>query len=463
LTRDEALVVLQGGEFEPFVGQREDLELEFKGQPYQLDEETGKFELAKDVAALANGTGGVILIGIETERQEDSPLDEAVRVRPLGRRLVDTTRYEAVVGERVYPPIQGLRVEFKPTVGDAERGLVLIDVPPQAETDKLFLVLKALSEGSTAPGWLVGIAVRSVGRVDVRRPAEIHGLITRGFTLTDRLDALTGEVGLIREHLEEGAGVPAPQSPADRLPQLLEERIAELEETIVVDGDVAYLYLAAAPMQSTHVQTLTRQEGIRQLLEKPPFTRYEGWNLVTLDQAQLVGGRRLRLTNGARKHIDLYEDGTFLAFGTLEDFLAWHRRELPDKLNSLALIEFVYNFLLVYDRILGDLDPLPHAVRLAIGLRHAHPAAERQLYLSFGRVDRHDYEADLDVREAPDGAVDRETDVEVADADPHFDLGTATYRLVVQLYNWFGFPDEAVPYTNAERTAVEINEIVRPG
>jgi len=463
VTREQALAILDGGDFEPFVGEREDLELEFKGEPYQVEREAERFELAKDVCALANGAGGVIVIGVRTERREESPLDEATRIRAFRRELVDTARYEALIAERVYPALQGLRVEFKPNSVDGERGLVVVDVPPQAEADKLFLILKPVSDGESTPGWLVGIAVRSVGRVDVRRASDIHGLINRGFTISERVDDLSDEVGLLRERLDGGEVAAAPETPADRLLELLEERIDELEQTLAANNaSGAYLYLVAAPRQPTRVRTLTRQEGVRQLLELPPYTRYEGWNLVTLDHARLVGGRRLSVANGMRKHIDLYDDGTFLMFGTLEDFLAWHRRELPDKLNSLALIELIYNFLLVSDGVLADLEPLPDELRLAIGLRHAQPSVERQIYLSYGRVDRMDYELDYVTRQAPEDSVHRTIDVAVTNADPHFDLGAAGYQLVAQLYNWFGFTDDAVPYTNEEGTAIEIQQITQP-
>lgn len=220
-----------------------------------------------------------------------------------------------------------------------------------------------------------------------------------------------------------------------------------------------FVYLAAAPKAPSRVRTLTRQEGVRQLLEQPPYTRHDGWNLVTLDRARIVGGRRLSLANGTRKHITLDEDGTFLAVGTVPNFLAWHRRDLPNKINTLALIEFTYNFLLVYDRILSDLEPLPEELRLEIGLRHAHEY-DPPLYLAYGRVDRMDYEADFDTRSAPEDAFGHHVDVPVADGEPHFDLGTAAYQLLVRLYNWFDFTDEAVPYTNDERTAIEIARIV---
>jgi hypothetical protein len=95
-------------------------------------------------------------------------------------------------------------------------------------------------------------------------------------------------------------------------------------------------------------------------------------------------------------------------------------------------------------------------------LRRAHPDENRRVYLSYGRVDRLDYEADFDTRQAPEDGVDRTIDIAVNNAEPYFDLGVATFQLVLPLYNWFGFTDEAVPYTNAERTAIEIEQITQP-
>ena len=232
MNRVEALVILNGGDFVPLIGVREDLEVEFKRQPYQLDAEGEKFELAKDICAMANASGGVIVLGVQTERREESPLDEAVRIRALARGLVDEERYIAIAAERIYPRVQGLRVEFRAQANNQDRGLVVIDVPPQAEGDKLFLVQRPISAGTAAPGWLVAVAVRSVGRVDERRVGEIHGLINRGYTISGRLEELIDGVGAIRERLNAGAPAPAAETPAARLPQVIADWLAELERPI---------------------------------------------------------------------------------------------------------------------------------------------------------------------------------------------------------------------------------------
>src|SRR4051794_18017437 len=110
MTRDEVGAVLETGDFRALVGIEENLEVEFKGSPYRLDDEGEKFELAKDASALANANGGVIVIGVRTERHAERFSDVAESVRPVPRELIDETRYVDVLTERVYPRISGLGV-----------------------------------------------------------------------------------------------------------------------------------------------------------------------------------------------------------------------------------------------------------------------------------------------------------------------------------------------------------------
>ena len=58
--------LINSGEFTQMIGQVENDSLECKGQPYQIQHEHAKRELAKDVSSLANRAGGVILIGVRT-------------------------------------------------------------------------------------------------------------------------------------------------------------------------------------------------------------------------------------------------------------------------------------------------------------------------------------------------------------------------------------------------------------
>jgi Putative DNA-binding domain len=228
MTRAEALAILGGGDFDQFVGAPESLEVEFKGEPYRLDQEGQKFELAKDVSALANAAGGVIVIGARTERDDEAAVDVVTDVRPLARGLVNDEQYEGTIADRVYPRLQELHVRFYPSTGDEGRGLVAIDVPSQQEIDRYFLVQRPIAEGDErTPGWLVGIAVRSVGRVEVRRVGEIHTLINRGLSVGRQLADVAEGIADLRERVGQAA-IAAPETPADRLDAVIDARLDEI-------------------------------------------------------------------------------------------------------------------------------------------------------------------------------------------------------------------------------------------
>jgi len=229
MTRAEALAILESGDFEQLIGAAETLEVEFKGEPYRIEErDSQKFELAKDVSALANGAGGVIIIGAQTERDDQVAVDVVTQLRLLPQGLVDEQQYEGIVGDRVYPRLRELHVRFYPSAANGERGLVAIDAPPQEEVDKYFLIQRPLVEDADrTPGWLVGLAVRGIGRVEGRRIGEIHTLINRGLVVGRQLGDVVEGMAELRELIAGGAAAPA-ETPADRLDAVVEARIDEI-------------------------------------------------------------------------------------------------------------------------------------------------------------------------------------------------------------------------------------------
>jgi hypothetical protein len=223
--------------------------------------------------------------------------------------------------------------------------------------------------------------------------------------------------------------------------------------------------LAAAPQDQVHVPTLTRDQGVRQFLEQPPYARYEGWNLVTLERADLRSGPRLHIQNGRRKFIDLVADGTLTAIGTFDGFLGWGRWEFAQrpKVNGLAVVEFTHEFVSFYERLLHEyVEPIPTGVRFSVGVRNAHyehEGDERKLYLSPGPIgDLYDLD-EYNRREAPSPAFTEALDVETSAEEPHLDVGTVSYQLLRRFYNWFGFTDDAVPYTNQAHDSIDFAQI----
>ena len=58
--------ILTRGAFDELTGALENEFFEAKSEPWDLSSERGKFDLAKDVSSLANGRGGLILVGAST-------------------------------------------------------------------------------------------------------------------------------------------------------------------------------------------------------------------------------------------------------------------------------------------------------------------------------------------------------------------------------------------------------------
>lgn len=95
-----AAELVKSGRAELLVGIYESDWLEAKAAPY-LDSTTGEMELAKDVAALANAGGGLILIGLKTKR--DARGDRIKVVNECVLEEVSRRRYRAVIRRRITP------------------------------------------------------------------------------------------------------------------------------------------------------------------------------------------------------------------------------------------------------------------------------------------------------------------------------------------------------------------------
>jgi len=104
MTRDEILAVLEDGAFERLKGSPENLEVEFKREPYRLDQENQKFELAKDVSALANAAGGIIVIGVRTRADDQAAVDVSALLTSLRfRQAPARRRVDRALGSRCVP------------------------------------------------------------------------------------------------------------------------------------------------------------------------------------------------------------------------------------------------------------------------------------------------------------------------------------------------------------------------
>ena len=217
------------------------------------------------------------------------------------------------------------------------------------------------------------------------------------------------------------------------------------------------LHLFAAPTQAAEIESLFRSPEAQQVLENPPVTRQNGFNILTLERAQIVEGERL-VIEAWRKRLELYRDGTFIALGTFSDLLGWPRDGEDfvrnPKVNSLALIEFTYDFFKTYEALLDFVMPLPIRVRCQIGISGAH-SLERPLWMAPYALHTIGYDAPSERREAPADAVTQEIEIEAGRDKPHVLPGQIAYVLVERVYNWFGLQSETIPYASQERREID--------
>ncbi|HET8895356.1 MAG TPA: RNA-binding domain-containing protein [Gaiellaceae bacterium] len=216
----ELLALLDAGDFEAVLGVPETDSIDFKRSPYRIDEQAEAFELAKDVTALANTPGGgVLVVGFQTRAREESGVDTVESVHLFSRASFSRDQWIAKAQQLVFPSIVGLDARFKPSIRDQERGVAVILVPAQADHARYFLVAKEFVSADGAPGWMVGLSVRSADRNRSLAIGEIHALISRSLHLGVDIDEIKV---LLREVHAQGGQAEAPAAPDDAL----EERVA---------------------------------------------------------------------------------------------------------------------------------------------------------------------------------------------------------------------------------------------
>jgi predicted HTH transcriptional regulator len=79
-TPKEVLEKLETGDFDALIGLMESEWLDAKETPYHLDTPKQKLEIAKDVTAMANASGGIIVIGFDCEKQPTTAGEQISKV-----------------------------------------------------------------------------------------------------------------------------------------------------------------------------------------------------------------------------------------------------------------------------------------------------------------------------------------------------------------------------------------------
>ncbi|WP_416956493.1 RNA-binding domain-containing protein [Streptomyces sp. Agncl-13] len=165
--------VLQG-QWDSLLGLPETSWLDVKSSIYALDQPGPRAELCKDVAAMANAQGGLLLIGLRTELVEGREIIS--ELKPVPQRLTDPGRHRKILTEQVRPPVRELHIEWVPCGEDS--GVLVIHIPPQPSSDKPFVVPATDPKGREG----VAVPVRSGDDTSWLKPAELQRLLALGWS-----------------------------------------------------------------------------------------------------------------------------------------------------------------------------------------------------------------------------------------------------------------------------------------
>jgi hypothetical protein len=182
LDRESAAHLIRANHAGALIGQWEGLWLEVKEQHYDYKSPRGQISLSQAVSRFCNAEhGGLIVIGMSTKKLPDGEQIRAVCPVPIDGRTVG--RCKQALEQRLFPPPDNLSVEAIKLERDL--GLIIIDVPPQPEELKPFLVHGAIVDGKVE-GAFISI-VRRRGETSIPLTAHmIHSTLAAGRALLRR-------------------------------------------------------------------------------------------------------------------------------------------------------------------------------------------------------------------------------------------------------------------------------------
>jgi hypothetical protein len=201
-----------------------------------------------------------------------------------------------------------------------------------------------------------------------------------------------------------------------------------------------------------------------EVLRNPPTFRSPtvGWDLWTLDEARIVEGRKRVLVNGDRKRLTLFPDGAMTFVASFNDFLGWPntREEFAKRpqLNSVAFVELIYNFARTYLAVVDYMSPRPSRVRFRCGFRGLHLEDRKAVFLQSGTMSQRAYRRPGSAKEAPTASIDLDpVEVSLTEDQRADDLAArVAYELLLRVYRWFEFEDDAIPFVDHETRMLDL-------
>jgi hypothetical protein len=431
--------LLRTGNFGDLVGLVEDDRFEAKSQPYDLNTEVGRFELAKDIAGFGEAHGGLILIGCETERSLAHREDQIKRLRPVDRSLVDAERYHSIIKEWVYPLPEGVRIDFFSSAENSKKGLFAIRVPEQASDKKPFVLVHVLFDRDRRRDIALGYVQRRRATVQPVEAQDLQRLLRDGKRFNDlsqRIDELTEQVRKLSESGESAKGKTRIEPGVSD--QELRNRITKAIGEASIGGPT--FALSAAPDCKTEIRGLFggKNAPVVKAFESRRELRAHGFDLGPSMGSQILGNQLRRDVMPAWYGLDLWRDGVLIYAADASAGLSWGPAQGPQwgiTINPLALCETTYLFADLSRVLYAHARPVPATITYTISLANltvrGKPAGLRHSIALFA-----------DIATAPHP----QFEAPVRWDSGEIDIGSVSFQLVAEVFRFFGIEDERIPY-----------------
>ncbi|MER5917206.1 RNA-binding domain-containing protein [Streptomyces sp. NPDC001982] len=196
--------------------------LDAKSAPYELRDPHAVEELAKDVAAFANGGGGILVVGITTRLEQG--LEILDKVSSVDRSAVNLDQWRKLIREHVTPAPRGTRVEWSDD-GQGAR-VVYIDVPAQ-DPGCLFVVAAPVGKKGAPRTDTVAVPVREADGTHWLPRTELQRLLSNAVAASG-MPTAQALAEILREAVARAQPEPAVAGP--QIGQGLPSRQQEIRE-----------------------------------------------------------------------------------------------------------------------------------------------------------------------------------------------------------------------------------------
>lgn len=425
MTADEVVERLDAGDAAAVVGEPETAHLDFKEQPYILSTDKGRWELAKDVAALANSGGGCLVIGVATTVPADREEEVASEVKPVPAALVDVQQMRSTIdaASGVYPVLK--QVEIRRIQRPDGKVLGIVRVPSQDDDDLPFIVVRMV-EGDEKRGVGIGVPLRSGPHTFWVPPGQLHRDLSDGRRARmtpptpQQLAVITAAAEAVRERTAQQLEVIEQYMGWSEAPTLMLAGIPVHQQQVPIDG-------------------LYDRDRVLGCVSRPPEIRHAGFSLAWQSKPENVNGSLVNAT-AERQILWVDPDGAAFAGAVgLQSFLTrsggTHYAQEPEPriVNPTVLVEWTYLFFkFIAECIKPSIDgPMRSAARLRGAKSRPWP-----LRMIGGST------VEFWQDGQPAGIDDFYTELEVS-GDPERD----SFLVLRRVYSIFGLDESLIPYT----------------